>query len=151
MLSKSAMESGAPQQSRSYGEKILDGTLAISTLVVGMFFPVVSAIAFPDGLVNVLWGSLYGTGFGILHSTIGAQRGGVPGLLYVAGGFFIWPGVVAYAVGRILKLSDRQRAPRQWLIVRALMLLSLLVAIPIPSVQEGPWEHFPIFTKYIDF
>jgi hypothetical protein len=116
-----------------------------------MFLPVVSAIAFPEGLVNVFWGSLYGSGFGILHSTLGAYRGGIPGLLYVAVGFFIWPAIVVYAVRRLLHLSGRRRAPVLWLAVRASVLLSLLAAIPIPKVQGGPWEHFPIFTKYIDF
>jgi hypothetical protein len=116
-----------------------------------MFFPVVSAIAFPDGLVNVPWGSLYGLGFGMIHSAFGALRGGIPGLFYVAFGFFIWPAIIVYAVGRLLKANRRSRSSGLWLIVRVLLLLSLMAAIPIPKVQGGPWEHFPIFTKYIDF
>ncbi len=151
MLSSTRSGSENLEEPRRFGGAALDMTLATLTLVSGMFLPIVSAFIFPDGLVNVPWGSLYGIGFALLDWMIGLQRGSSLGFLYVAAGFFIWPGVVVYAVIRFLRLNGRKRAPRLWLPVRMLVLLSLLFAIPIPDVQGSRWEDFPIFTKYIDF
>lgn len=151
MLTKFNLDSHRFKVNQSAEGEAVDIGLVAASIVVGMFLPVISAFAVPSGVVNLLWGSIYGSGFAVLQWTIGLQRGGVHGLLYGAVGFVLWPAIVAYALGRALRaLRQGGRTSLQWA-CRILSVLSLLVVIPISNVQDSLFEYLPLFTKYIDF
>lgn len=151
MLSNPSVEGDHRYGRSNMNGRVLDVVLVTATVIAGLFFPVVSAFAFPDGLINLPWGSVYGLGFAALHWIIGLYRGGVLGLMYGLAGFVAWPAVVAYCLARLLRSVRHGGSARARLICRVLILLSLMVAIPIPSVQGSPFESWPLFTKYIDF
>jgi hypothetical protein len=124
--------------------------MVAGTIVVGMFLPIVSAPIEPAGLINPIWGSVYGIGFAILQAVFGLYRGGVLGLAYWLFGFIVWPALVATSLAKLIGMSIITRRNAS-MIVKVALLASLLIAVPIPNVQGTFIERLPIFTKYIDF
>jgi hypothetical protein len=120
------------------------------TIVVGMFLPIVSAPIDSAGLINPIWGSVYGLGFAILRAVFGLYRGGFLGVAYWLVGFIVWPALVATSLARLIN-AGATIGVKTSIIAKIALLLSLLVAVPIPNVQGTFIEHLPIFTKYIDF
>lgn len=124
--------------------------MVAGTIVVGMFLPIVSAPIEPAGLINPIWGSVYGLGFAILQAIFGLYRGGVLGLAYWLFGFIVWPALVATYLAKLISFRITTRRNTS-IMAKVALLLSLLIAVPIPNVQGTFIERLPIFTKYIDF
>jgi len=150
MLTKMTSKYGVNKDLLSRG-LIIDYGLITVTLLVGMFLPLVTTFISADGMINILWGSVYGLGFFFLQLAIGLYRGGAIGLLYGLAGFILWPAIVAYILARWLQSVRRKEKYTLILIWRICVVLSIFISIPISHVQDSFAETLPLFTKYIDF
>ena len=150
MLTKMTSKYGVNKDLLSRG-LIIDYGLITVTLLVGMFLPLVTTFISADGMINILWGSVYGLGFFFLQLAIGLYRGGAIGLLYGLAGFILWPAIVAYILARWLQSVRRKEKYTLILILRICVVLSIFISIPISHVQDSFAETLPLFTKYIDF
>ena len=150
MLTKMTSKYGVNKDLLSRG-LIIDYGLITITLLVGMFLPLVTTFISADGMINILWGSVYGLGFFFLQLAIGLYRGGAIGLLYGLAGFILWPAIVAYILARWLQSVRRKEKYTLILIWRICVVLSIFISIPISHVQDSFAETLPLFTKYIDF
>lgn len=151
MLTSHEASYGGPSGRSGAAQAFVDRVLVAITLIAGLFLPVVSSSAAPGGLINIPWGSLYGLGFAALHLLIGSYRGGGLGFFYGITGFAIWPALVAFLLAHLLKLARHAPSRNVGQACRLIILLSLLVSVPVPKVQGSVFNHFPLFTKYIDF
>lgn len=125
--------------------------VALLAAAFGMFFPIFSGPFVPDGLVNVVWGSLYGLGFALLHILFHGYHLGFLGFTYAVLGFLIWPIVLTLLLIKLFKSLDAAKSPYLKVAVLIVVACSFAVNIPITKVQGSYADGLPIFTKYIDF
>lgn len=129
---------------------VLLNVICLTTLIVGMFLPIISSPLREGGLINVIWGSVYGLGFAASEKIFGREYFGVLGLLRAIWSFILWPGFAFFAVKALLSKSIRWKSVgKLWII--SIVSLTFLINVPIENIQDLNLDMLPIFTKYVDF
>jgi hypothetical protein len=126
--------------------------LAASIVLTGMFLPIITGSVYPpDGMVNLIWGSLLGVGFGTELLIFGHAPAGLFGLLWGFVGFIVWPAVVVSIFVRTWKFVQNHKSGFVSGMIRALVVASFFWCLPITKIQPSGLHVLPIFTKYIDY
>lgn len=125
--------------------------IAMLAAMFGMFLPIFSSPLVSGGAVNVIWGSLYGLGFALLHSLFHDYHSGLLGFSYAVAGFIVWPVVLTLLLIKLLRLFELRLSGIYRVAIGVLIVACFVINIPIERVQGSYADGLPIFTKYIDF
>ena len=111
-------------------------TLALVTLGLGTFLPLVTKFFIGVALANPIWGSLYGLGFWIWEAFFGLPGFGNLGFVYAVFGAALWPLSLTVAVALGLK-STLERTERPYFVVGG-WIVSALVIFPLRDLSSVP-------------
>lgn len=99
------------------------------------------------GLVNPIWGSLYGFGFLALSPFV-EPRPGIGGFVYFLVGAVIWPLVVTLCVLFWINKALLNKAKQPLAI--ALLSASFLVIFPMNGAPGTVFYYLPIYGVFLD-
>jgi hypothetical protein len=119
--------------------------VTIIALLSGLFLQTFSYLWLEnDALVNVVWGSVYGAGWGVAIEIFGSEN--IAGFVL---GYFIWPALVTCCIFLVSKSIIKRSSKGVNAVTLSLFLLSLLIIIPSERLVEPPLSSLPHFYRLL--